>query len=1198
MLELHSNKTDRRQVLNQLGRSWDRAGDTDAAKWVKVTDDLSVARDQLNAYVKALHLRGSQGFSIFEAIGWVASRPEGLKLGFDGKDCHDKMSFDRLIGIAGDLGKKYEVVIEKPRLPLISHSDWSFAWQEELLSSASLLKKNAHKTLDALRSASSSLGLREELSGDVSRRELLSDIALYIAHKEVDISKVPQLGLKELRSHVESLVETVGKIETQNGVMAAQYSAFDLNLIPLKEMDLDWRTANTKIWPASSLACRKVSKLLQSYTVSGVAEPSTDLPALLLLKDLHNVLDGNPLASLLENSLDHSSVQTVVERAILFRALRANAQLQIEDPARFDAVIGEMDQLHHTDAKTNLSNFQKNHAELARASLFFGRISGNAGETFSLAELIEHLDLLEQNKSVISDWTRWTEAQDNARNNGLSELITSMSEREIQGDIGEEFRLAYARWWLPLALDAEPTLRRFADWEQDQLVNTFRKLDDEAAKYSVAETIRLLQHELPAKDGVAKNSELGILRHQLGLQRPSMPIRKLLGEMPTVFPRLAPCVLMSPLSIAQYFPAGQAAFDIVIFDEASQITTWDAVGAIARGKQTIIVGDPKQLPPSNFFGRSDDDSDLDEIERDMPSILDEVCAAGVPQQQLNWHYRSRDESLIAFSNHFYYGGKLVTFPAPFTHSGALQFHLVDGVYKRGSGRTNLVEARKVVEIVCKKLRGWLAEPEGDRFTLGVITFNTQQQSLILDLLDAERREDPEVEWFFADEREEPVIVKNIENIQGDERDVMLFSITFGPDEAGKFSVNFGALNGDGGEKRLNVAVTRARREMHIVSSIRADSIDLSKTRAVGVRDFKAFLDYAERGAIALPAADEGSLGPAESPFEESVVDALEAKGWEVRTQIGVSGFRIDLGVVHPKRSGAFIAGIECDGAQYHSSATARDRDKVRQAVLEGLGWKILRIWSTSWFRNSNEVCDRVHVSLLQLLEEEEEEEESGAVVFSPDSLEPVSLGIADQNLEPEGGDPDSIEESGRPDALSLDTVPIIIAGRKGDQADAEIGVAIEGAALNPDQFYEPSYLPVLSELVCSIVENEAPIVLSRLIREVTHRHGWQRSGAKIVKQVSLCLELVECHREGDVSFCWPIGRYFKRMPYHGIGKGAIREVSRTQIATVIDEHIKQLENSEDAIRELARLLSIGRLSKDAREYLETCLSWRMDGEPE
>ena len=502
---------------------------------------------------------------------------------------------------------------------------------------------------------------------------------------------------------------------------------------------------------------------------------------------------------------------------------------------------------------------------------------------------------------------------------------------------------------------------------------------------------------------MARKSELGTLRHQLGLQRPSASIRKLIEGMPEAFTKLTPCVLMSPLSVAQYLPAEQARFDMVIFDEASQITTWDAVGAIARGRQSIIVGDPKQLPPTNFFGRTDDDAD-DEVEfyeRDLPSILDEASAAGLPLHQLNWHYRSRDEGLIAFSNYHYYGQRLVTFPSPMTESGAVHFHKVEGIYARGSGRTNMVEARAVVEFIVRRLEEWSAWPEEERLSIGVITFNAQQQELILDLLDAERAQRPHLEWFFSDDREEPVIVKNLENVQGDERDVMVFSITFGRDLADKLTMDFGAVNKSGGEKRLNVAVTRAKSEFHVFSSIAAEDIDLRRAKGIGVAHLKNYLDYADRGSIALPAMDEGSLGPAESPFEESVAAALQTRGWEVRTQIGVSGFRIDLGVVHPDKAGAYLAGIECDGATYHSSATARDRDQIREGVLRNLGWEILRVWSTDWFMHADETLDRIDSALKEFLTQSREDVKKQAdlemaVVAKAEQQAPVDSDVPTQ----------------------------------------------------------------------------------------------------------------------------------------------------------------------------------------------------------
>jgi superfamily I DNA and/or RNA helicase len=318
-----------------------------------------------------------------------------------------------------------------------------------------------------------------------------------------------------------------------------------------------------------------------------------------------------------------------------------------------------------------------------------------------------------------------------------------------------------------------------------------------------------------------------------------LPLRQLLQEIPSVVLRLTPCLLMSPLSIAQYLSADTANFDLVVFDEASQIPVWDAIGAMARGKQVVMVGDPKQLPPTNFFSRGDADDDDDVSEGDLESILDECLGASLPTRNLSWHYRSRHESLIAFSNHRYYAGGLVTFPSPLTEDRAVSFHLVKGRYEKGGARINKPEAQALVADLVGRLKSPGFRQSG--LTIGVVTFNSEQQSLIEDLLDDERRMDPELEHYFAEEQLEPVFVKNLESVQGDERDIMYFSITYGPDIAGAVSMNFGPLNRDGGERRLNVAVTRARHELRVFSSLCGEQMDLSRTKAAGVRDLKHFL---------------------------------------------------------------------------------------------------------------------------------------------------------------------------------------------------------------------------------------------------------------------------------------------------------------------------------------------------------------------
>jgi very-short-patch-repair endonuclease len=694
----------------------------------------------------------------------------------------------------------------------------------------------------------------------------------------------------------------------------------------------------------------------------------------------------------------------------------------------------------------------------------------------------------------------------------------------------------------------------------------------------------------------------------MGLQRPSRSIREMIGAMPESFGKLAPCVLMSPLSIAQYLPTHQALFDVVIFDEASQIATWDAVGAIARGHQTIIVGDPKQLPPTNFFGRNDgDDDSVPELDRDLESILDEAKASGLPTRHLRWHYRSRHESLIAFSNWHYYDNNLITFPSPVTQDEAVSLTFVPtGVYDRGKSRTNREEARAIAADIRVKLEGWLGLPEQQRPTIGVITFNIQQQGLIQDFLDDARRDNPALEWFFADERIEPVIVKNLENIQGDERDLIYFSITFCRDAAGKLPMTFGAINRDGGERRLNVAVTRARRELKVFSGIRADDIDLDRSKATGVRHLKAFLDYAVRGAIALPAQDTGSQGEMESPFEEAVAAQLERRGWQIVPQVGVSGFRIDLGIRHPDHSGLYLAGIECDGATYHSSATARDRDKVREQVLCGLGWTILRVWSTDWWFNAEEAIERLDLALNDALALSR----AGAVSKAPEPNVPLIVTGADtfadsepepiapvdaiaSSTEPEEGAPDDENQQAGiapPVQRDLDQRRVASLCELASQPALVFFATTDLSAIkaDPDRFFEFTYRPTLQAMVDAVMDAEAPVRDDVLAQRVARVHGWLRTGARIREQITLHLRTLARTEESTGTFLWKPGTVATRVPFrrprgaeHRRGLG---EISIAELADFVISHPDVLDE-EDPPLVYARLMQVERLAAPSRERL-------------
>ena len=454
-------------------------------------------------------------------------------------------------------------------------------------------------------------------------------------------------------------------------------------------------------------------------------------------------------------------------------------------------------------------------------------------------------------------------------------------------------------------------------------------------------------------------SELGILKKETEKKRRHMPLRKLFAAVPGVLQRLKPCIMMSPLSVSTFLQSEELKFDLVIFDEASQVFPWDAIGAVYRGTQLIVAGDDKQLPPTSFFSRADIESEEeDEDIGDFESILSLCKSVNMPNKRLRWHYRSRREPLIAFSNRHFYEGDLVTFPSILdaTSNAVRLIHVPNGLW---IDRKNLVEARKVAELVVTHYR---ATPEK---SLGVIAFNISQQQAIEDALYDLRRSSPEIDALFSAGSNEPLFIKNLENVQGDERDVILLSFGYGKNEAGKFIKNFGPLSKPGGERRLNVAVTRAREAVYLVASVRAADMDLSGSTSTGASLLKSYLEYAELGVDSLGRTIVETQSECESPFEEEVAAALIRHGLEPVPQVGCGGFRIDLALKHPSNPGIYCLGIECDGATYHSSKTARDRDRIRQNVLEGLGWRICRVWSTDWVRNPQLQIQRILAAFQQ-----------------------------------------------------------------------------------------------------------------------------------------------------------------------------------------------------------------------------------------
>ena len=600
--------------------------------------------------------------------------------------------------------------------------------------------------------------------------------------------------------------------------------------------------------------------------------------------------------------------------------------------------------------------------------LRFGNSNGLTSLTFS------------EQRQILLDWTaELARIQDLAAFNAgadtlLSEgLQTVVDVAAVEPMAAESLTNWFERAWyetiVETALSERPALREFDGRLHEGRIERFKSFDRESLVYNRARVDSAhrkrasLPNQLPdrlvrpdsyqgATQVRERQQQLRVLQREIQKRARHKPIRQLLKEAGSVIQDLKPVFMMSPLSIANYLDTDSVQFDLVVFDEASQVRPVDALGALLRAEKAVVVGDSRQLPPSSFFDRvvqSSDDADEEEesVTADIESILGLFSSKGAPSSYLRWHYRSRHESLIAVSNREFYDNNLVVFSSPDVGREAtgLRFHrLPDAVYDRGRSAANHQEAEAVAQAVMEHA----VNTPG--LSLGVAAFSQAQARAIEDRLEMLRLQDDSGEEFFAGHPEEPFFVKNLENVQGDERDVIFISIGYGRDGTGQVSMNFGPLNNQGGERRLNVLITRAKHQCHVFTNLRADDIDLSRTRSTGVRALKTFLAYAETGTMPSDVPYESGFS-VDSPFQREVARRLENLGYQVHQEVASGGKFVDIAIVDPEHPGRYIIGIEFDGASYHSSRSARDRDRLREQVLEGLGWKLHRVWSTDWFNN-------------------------------------------------------------------------------------------------------------------------------------------------------------------------------------------------------------------------------------------------------
>jgi len=569
-----------------------------------------------------------------------------------------------------------------------------------------------------------------------------------------------------------------------------------------------------------------------------------------------------------------------------------------------------------------------------------------------------YLRRLVQTASDIEEWTAHVKLRARLKDAGLESVSAFCVDRRVPASqVSGIFARATLERWVDQVTSTDTRLKELRPTERDEFVAEFRELDRRLIGASAARIIAECNSRRP-RPGIG---QAAIIEREANKTRRHMPVKKLLQDAGAVARALKPCFMMSPLSVSQFLDSSTH-FDAVIFDEASQVKPSDAINCIYRGAQLIVAGDNKQLPPTSFWeAATTDDSDEyveDQLE-DFQSVL-ELCKGSGAYRSLSlmWHYRSQHEALITYSNHSFYDGRLITFPGAVQSAADLGVHLlhVPGVYRRSAQRDNPVEAAAAAD------RVFFHAAKHPELSLGVVTFSEAQATAIEGEIDRRRLQRSDLDAYFKPDRLRGVFVKSLESVQGDERDIMIFSLGYGPDEFGRFTLNFGPLNQRGGHRRLNVAITRARRRVEVVSSVRASNFVGQIQEGGGVWHLRRYLDFLERGVpvLGLPVETERK---ADSDLEEEITRVIESWGYEVVPQVGTAHYRVDLGVRKRDDNSRFILGVECDGAMYHASRVARDRDRLRQQVLEGLGWHLYRVWAPAWFRDRQREEVRLHAAL-------------------------------------------------------------------------------------------------------------------------------------------------------------------------------------------------------------------------------------------
>lgn len=1143
-LELHSNKATKKAVFDQLKKILEINAYGKKTEYNEKIVDIRKMRKELDSYVDKLHVKRSVGKSLKELIDIYETIPEYDKeLRFFSEEVEtltlnelerQKRLLEQLVAVGKAVGHPHN-----HPLSAVKQTIYTQTLKMDLLEAIS----NYRKAIQEIKDSSSCFVDELKIENPVSKTQW--EKLYLLAQSVIGIENVPEFLFqidnldREFDFPIIYAEEREHFLQKKNELLQNWKEAFLYTNMEMYRTKYD--EANKKI-----LGKGKALKLLlaeiQSFARINIEVehiPSILAEMELLQKEDQKLKD-------MKEQLSFAWRQILNEKTTYdeVRKYKEDLASQLSVVSEISEAIKKLQKENTwqkciSDAKMlvqKFNNLQEIETKVQQLLLIeFNEESAWIDESEKLCEC------LTVNADVIKDWIVYRQVADACKKDGL-EIVCDAYEEGLPHEqlINVYLKSIYKAIILSI-IENEPSLNGFTGSSFNEKIVQFKNLDEQFMELTKEEMYYKLSHNLPSMmESVEISKELNILRRAISSNGRGISIRTLFEQIPVVLKKLCPCMLMSPISVAQYLSADVEPYDIVIFDEASQLPTCKAVGVLARGKSAVIVGDPNQMPPTSFFaGNSVDEDNLD-IE-DLDSILDDCLALGMPSAHLQWHYRSRHESLIAFSNHEFYENTMITFPSVNDREKKVHLVKVEGCFDRKKGRINEEEAKAIVG----EIRRRYADQELKKQSIGVVTFNISQQMLIEDMLQEEYEKDLDFD-HWANSSEESLFVKNLENVQGDERDVILFSIAFGPNEEGKLSLNFGPLNKEGGWKRLNVAVSRARLEMLVFSIMTADMIDLKRTKSKGVEALKDFLEFAAKGEI------HGSYLDSYSTKKQGTIDKIcmeiEKAGYKYQTEVGHSRFKMDIAVLNPYNEKEYLMGIMLDGESYRQSINTKDREVAQIEVLKGLGWKLHRIWTLDWWDNKQKELDKLF-SLLQI-EKEKAYEKAGKPQVQMTFERKMVISNKDKTEMSQ-----EIKIAGKPEKVSSS---VFVEQERNYITEEYQQAKSEITPLATTEYIQKNHIKEIVEKAQQLINVEAPISHERLVKKILHTFDISRSSAATIETTEKALKKVvaKTNKQNGVKFYWrkdqdPNTYYVYRLEKDSTEKRNLDEVCQQELKNAI-----------------------------------------------